>query len=342
MNIVICTSQVPFVRGGAEELADGLTAALLAQGHNVEQIALPFKWYPRAQIEKTALLWRTLDLSALARRKIDLVVCTKFPTWAVRHPRKVVWLVHQHRQAYDWYGTPLTDFGLSQSDQHTRRLIMETDRLGIGEAAKVFTISQNVANRLARYNGLKGVPLYPPLKHELWHNADYGDYIFYLGRLDSAKRIDLLLKALQQTKTPVRVVIGGSGPDLERLQTLTHSLKLTARVEFLGRIAETEAVKLYAGALAVFYAPVDEDYGYVTLEAMRSSKPVLTGPDSGGVLEFVRDDYNGFICFDPPAYAAAIDHLYQDRALAARLGVAGCNTSQIVPTWDEVVKQITG
>ena len=342
MNIVICTSQVPFVRGGAEELADGLTRALLAQGHTVEQVALPFKWYPRAQIEKTALLWRTLDLSALGGRKIDMVVCTKFPTWAIRHPRKVVWLVHQHRQAYDWYGTPLTDFDLNQPDQHTRRVIMETDRLGIGEASKVFTISQNVADRLARYNGLKGVPLYPPLKHNLWYQADYSDYIFYLGRLDSAKRIDLLLRAMQHTKTPVRAIIGGSGPDLERLQSLSHSLKLTSRVEFLGRVAETEAVRLYAGALAVFYAPIDEDYGYVTLEAMRSSKPVLTGPDSGGVLEFVRDSYNGFICSDSSAYATAIDRLYQDRALTAHLGAAGYQTSQIVPTWNEVATQITG
>jgi glycosyltransferase involved in cell wall biosynthesis len=218
---------------------------------------------------------------------------------------------------------------------------METDRRGIGEAKQVFTISQNVANRLLRYNGLQGTPLYPPLKHEAWHNAGYGDYVFSLSRLDSAKRIDLLLKALAHTKTPVRALIGGSGPDLERLKTLASSLHLEKRVEFLGRLSEEQVTNLYAGALAVFYAPIDEDYGYATVEAMRSSKAVLTGPDSGGVLEFVRDGANGFICASPQNYALALDRLFLDRTLASNLGIQAYQTSQLVPSWELVAATLT-
>lgn len=341
MRIAICLSQVPFVRGGAEELADGLTAALRRQGHAVEQVAIPFKWYPRAQIEKTALLWRNLDLTSIGGRKVDLVIATKFPTWAVRHPHKRVWLVHQHRQAYDWYGTPLTDFGLNETDRRARSLIMQTDKLGIGEAERIYTISQNVANRLLKYNGLRGISLYPPLKHDLWRNDDYDDYVFYLGRLDSAKRVDLLLQAMSRTTTAIRAVIAGSGPDLERLQKLVQSLKIEKRVEFLGRVSEEQAINLYANALTVFYAPIDEDYGYVTVEAMRSSKSVLTGPDSGGVLEFVRHGENGYICASPAEYAAALDKLFAGKALAAQLGRAAYQTSLSVPDWDTVATTLT-
>jgi glycosyltransferase involved in cell wall biosynthesis len=101
-------------------------------------------------------------------------------------------------------------------------------------------------------------------------------------------------------------------------------------------------VDLCTDALAVVYAPFDEDYGYVTLEAFLSSKPVITATDSGGVLEFVVDGSNGFIC-DPQAQsiAAAINLLAGDRALAARLGNAGRVRARAV-TWDGVIEQLLG
>lgn len=343
MNIVVCHSQVPYVRGGNEVLVDGLVAALREAGHRVELLALPFKWYPKAQLEQQSLAWRMLDVEKLGGRAVDLAICTKFPTWAVRHPRKVVWLVHQHRQAYDWYGTPLSDFGLSEEDRNARRVVLATDNQGIGEAERVYTISKNVAARLARYNGLTGIPLYPPTHHDRYHNAGYGDYIFTMSRLDSAKRLDILLAALKKTRSQVRAVIAGSGPESEKLKAKAAAMGLSGRVEFSGRVSDDEAVRLYAGALAVWFAPVDEDYGYITVEAMRSGKAVLTAPDSGGVLEFVQDGHNGYICPDPVAFAAAFDELFLDtnRELAGRLGAAALETIQVVPVWAEVVKTLT-
>jgi glycosyltransferase involved in cell wall biosynthesis len=342
MNIVICAAQVPFVRGGAEVLVDGLAGTLREAGHGVEIVALPFKWYPRTELERQPLLWRTLDLEKLNGRAVDLVICTKYPTWAVRHPNKVVWLVHQHRQAYDWYGTPLSDFGTSAEDTRARRSVLDTDALGLGEAQAIYTISENVANRLHRFNGLKGTALYPPLKHNLYHHTGYGNYVLSLNRLDSAKRVDLLLEALRHCKSGVRAIIAGSGPDEERLRQKVRTAGLEGRVEFAGRVSEEKAVQLYAGALAVFYAPVDEDYGYGTLEGMRSRKPVLTAPDSGGVLEFVHHGENGFVCRSPAEFAAALDRLYTDRTLTHKLGETAYQTSLQIPTWSEVAAILTG
>jgi glycosyltransferase involved in cell wall biosynthesis len=342
MNIVICASQVPFVRGGAEVLVDGLATALKSAGHRLAVVSLPFKWYPRATLEHQALLWRTLELDKLAGFPVDLVICTKFPTWAVRHPRKIVWLVHQHRQAYDWYGTPLSDFGVSPEDKQARKVVLETDGLGLGEAEKIYTISQNVANRLRKYNGLTGTPLYPPTAHNDFYCREYGDFIFTVSRLDNAKRLDWLLEAMKQTKSTARAIIAGSGPESERLQTKAKSLGISEKVNFVGRISEAEKIEYYAKALAVYYAPIDEDYGYVTVEAMRSSKAVLTSPDSGGVLEFVQDSINGYICHDPSHYAQQIDRLYRDKPLAQTLGRAGLETAKIVPDWQTVANTLIG
>jgi len=341
VNIVICHTQVPYVTGGAEVLVNGLSAALREHGHAVELVQMPFKWYPAANLAKQALLWRSLDLEKLGGRTIDLVICTKFPSWAVRHPHKIVWLVHQHRQAYDWYGTEYSDFSLNETDRRARRLIVETDNLGLGEASAIFTISKNVANRLHYYNALQGRPLYPPTAHNLFHHKSYGDYIFSIGRLDRAKRLDILLHALKLTNSKVRAIIAGSGNEHEKIKAQAKAAGLANRVEFVGRVSDEQAIELYAEALAVFYAPKDEDYGYVTIEAMRSQKPVLTAPDSGGVLEFVRDGENGFICDSSAAFAAALDKLYYDRDLATRLGSQGRLDAAIVPDWAEVARRLT-
>ena len=99
---------------------------------------------------------------------------------------------------------------------------------------------------------------------------------------------------------------------------------------------------LYAGARGVVYTPFDEDYGYVTLEAFLSAKPVVTASDAGGPLEFVRDGVNGFVCApDSSAVASAINRLAADASLARRLGETGQSAARAI-TWDGVIEQLLG
>src|SRR3954464_15164421 len=218
MRIALCTAQVPFVYGGNEVLVDGLREALEARGHKVAVVALPYKWYPREQLVSSALAWRMVDITEANGQRVDLAICTKWPSYVVRHPRKVTWLVHQFRQAYDWFGTPLSDFTSSPEDVRVRRLIARMDNTTLAESQRIFTISRNVAQRLRRFNGLEGTPLYPPIRSGLsLEPGPYGDYIFSLGRLDAAKRVDLLLDALAEAPD-VRAVIAGTGPDADSLR----------------------------------------------------------------------------------------------------------------------------
>ena len=74
----------------------------------------------------------------------------------------------------------------------------------------------------------------------------------------------------------------------------------------------------------VIFPPIDEDYGYVTLEAMLAAKPIVTCTDSGAPLEFVQDDATGLIVEpSPQAMARAMDRLWDDRGWAQVLGEAG-------------------
>lgn len=342
-RILICTAQVPFVRGGAEYLAEGLRDALRARGHTVDLVALPYQWHPVERIPESALAWRMLDLDHVNGAPVDRVICTKFPSYMVRHPNKVLWLVHQHRQAYDWYGTPLSDFANLPEHRKVREAILRMDGRAIGECKARYTISRNVSARLRRFNGLASEALYPPSRYAARLRAGpYGDYILSSSRLDRAKRLDLLLEALARAQGPVRALIAGAGPDRERLEGLAARLGLGERARFLGFVGDDELVELYAGARAVYYAPVDEDYGFATVEAFGAARPVVTTDDAGGVLEFVAHGVNGLVCPpDPAAVALALAALSADAALAERLGRAGRPLVDPI-TWDRVVAALVG
>jgi glycosyltransferase involved in cell wall biosynthesis len=340
MHILICSAQVPFVRGGAEMLAEGLTEALNARGHTAEVVALPFKWYPKTEIFKSALAWRLLDLAECNGVRVDRVIATKFPSYAARHPHKVVWLVHQFRQAYDWYGTPLSDFG--PGDREAREKIFQLDRRMLGEAAARYAISKNVAARLNRFNGLDAMPLYPPPRLTgRFREGEYGDYVLYLGRLDRAKRVDLLIRALAQLKNG-RAIIAGTGPDLDQLKNLARSCSVGERVEFAGYVSDERAVDLYANARAVFYAPVDEDYGFTAVEALMSARPVISTDDAGGVLEFVEAEVDGLVTApNAEALAPAIARVLADPDICRSWGRAGRERVRGI-TWDHVVESLVG
>jgi glycosyltransferase involved in cell wall biosynthesis len=344
-RICICLNRVPFAYGGAEMLVESLRDELVARGHEVEIVALPFAWGTRTQLLKSAMAWRLVDLTGTPERRIDLVIATRFPSYVVKHPNKVVWLIHQMRQVYDLLGTSYSDFQEGEPrDRTVIEMIRAMDRRVLAEARQVFTISGNVAARLQRFNDLPAQVLYPPPRLDrLYAPGDFGDYVFSAGRLDRLKRFDLLVRAMKHTETPVRCRIAGTGPERENLEALVDRLGVREKVELLGWVEDRAAVDLYAGSLAVFYAPYDEDYGYVTVEAFKSGKPVITAADSGGVLEFVEDGKNGFVCSPeaPREIAARLDALYRDRALARRLGEAGrAKVSGI--GWDGVVARLLG
>lgn len=319
-----------------------LVRQLEVHGCLVERVSVPFKWYPKQELMAHAAAWRLLDLSESCGRPIDLVIPTKFPTYCVRHPRKVTWLMHQYRAAYDLCGTEYADFDHREEDTAVRERIRDLDREMLGECAGVYTISRTTSDRLTRFNGVPSTPLYhpSPLAPRL-RAGEYGEYFLSVGRLETVKRVELAISAMAYVPPPMRLLVAGEGTYRHGLEQRIEALGLGDRVSLLGAVDEATLIDLYAGARGVVFAPFDEDYGYVTLEAFEARKPVVTASDSGGVLEFVQDDVNGLVC---PPDAAAIGACLADLAArperAAALGEAGYDSTRAI-SWDGVVAALT-
>jgi glycosyltransferase involved in cell wall biosynthesis len=334
LRIAVCRPQVPFVRGGAELMADRLVDELRRRGHEAETVSIPFKWYPGTRVLDQAFLWRLVDLTESDGRAIDLVIATKFPAYCVRHPNKVAWVLHQFRQAYDYDRTDLGQFSEAPEDRATIRALERLDRVALGEARKVFATSRNIADRLKRYTDVDA-ELLPHPPQELAYRTQPGEgFVLSVNRLDSAKRIDLLVEAAR-AEPSLRVVIVGEGPDRERLERLAGGMN--GQVVFAGRVDEDALADLYARCSAVYSAPVDEDFGMVPYEAFLSAKPVLTTTDAGGPLEVVHDRETGLVVAPEArelARAAAYVAAHEDEAAA--WGRAGKAVAERV-TWDACV-----
>ena len=334
MRVAVCAPQVPFVRGGAELMSEDLVDALRRRGHEAELVTIPFKWYPGTRVLDQAFLWRLVDLTESDGRPIDRVIATKFPAYCVRHPNKVVWVLHQFRQAYDYDRTELGQFDESPEGRATRRAVERLDAVALEEAWKVFATSRNVADRLRRFNDVEATVLPHPPQTLSYREAEPEGYVLSVNRLDRAKRIDLLIEAAKREPS-LRVVITGEGPDRERLERLASALN--GQVRFAGRVADDELADLYARSLAVFYAPIDEDFGMVPYEAFLSGKPVVTALDSGGPLEIVRDRETGVVVApEPEAIAEACAYLAANVDEAKEWGRAGRAIAERV-TWDACV-----
>lgn len=343
MRILIATVQVPFIAGGAELQTQGLRQALREAGHQAEVVTLPFRFSPAPAVLQSMDAWSDQDLAQVDAGPVDLVIPLRFPAIYLRHPRKRVWLMHQHRSVYELYDTP---FGEQSSDGAAAALkdeITRRDTAALAAAERVFTTSPEVSARLQRFNGVDSrVILHPPARAESYDGGECLPYVFFPSRLESLKRQDLLVRAMRHVNAPVMALIAGEGGQADALARLVRDNGLAHRVKFLGRIDDATMRAYYRHALAVFFGPLLEDYGYITLEAMLASRAVITCTDSGGPTHFVRHGETGYVVEpSPEAVAGAIDALWSDRAAAARMGRNGRELYESLDiSWPNAVQRL--
>jgi glycosyltransferase involved in cell wall biosynthesis len=344
VRIAVLHPQTAFARGGAEVHTEALVRALRAQGHEAEQVTIAGKWYPATELAHQMAVWRSFDISESGGLKVDAVIALKFPAYLVSHERKIVWLIHQHRTAYELWDHPqFADLARQDEGPIVRDMVRSADLLALTEAKRLFANSKNVRERLRSSLMIHADVLYhrSPICEALlaMPPAEPGNHVLYPGRFESLKRQALMIDAMRHVRTPVELVLVGSGPDEALLRARAGDRAVRDRVRIEVGVPDRRLHELYRTSLGVLYGPFDEDYGYVTIEGFAAFRPVVTLADSGGPLEFVVDGETGLVAEpEPEAIAEALDRLYTDRASALTLGRAGRQlVEEVVPPWPEVV-----
>ena len=205
--------------------------------------------------------------------------------------------------------------------------------------SKYAAIAHNLLGRAGYFPPGADVQVLHPPSHLSRFWTGESEYLFTIGRLDGAKRIRLLVEAMRRARTRVALKIAGAGPDEEEIRRLADG---DPRIQFLGFVNDSEVIDLYANALAVLYVPYDEDYGLVTIEAMRSGKPVLTTLDSGEPNFFVHNGVTGYsVDPTPEALAERIDHIAGHPAEVKAMAQA-CRKQVEGITWEAAVTGLLG
>jgi len=340
--LAIVTSSPPDSDGGHLVIARALVQAARDQGHDAHLVTTADYGFGRTYRSYRAN-W-TADVQRVDGRRVDQVISLRYPSFAVRHPRHVCWLNHTMREYYDlWPRLAGSISARARLKERLRRFgIHAVDRwLLTRTVTEVVAQSPTIQRRLVEDFGIHADVLMPPPPPRAYRCEDYGDYIFAVSRLTPLKRIDLLIRALAEPVAyRVRAVVAGEGESRTQLEALAADLGVANRVTFVGRIDDRALVEYYARCRAVCFAPVNEDYGFVTVEAFASCKPVVTCRDSGGPVDLVVDGENGIVC-EPTAaaLAGALVRLTEDVAFAERLGDAGAARVASL-TWPDTINRL--
>jgi len=342
-RVLVVTSGALFVRGGHLVIAEETAGALRRAGHLAEVLVTPQNRFGR-QLSAYLATWLTDVGETADGRPVDQVISFRFPSYAVRHPRHLCWLNHRMREYYDLWDHLVRGLGRKGrlKESVRRRLFHALDRrLLTHNVTRLVAQSKTIQARLQRWGNIPSEVLYPPPPERPYRTEDYGDYVFAVSRLTRLKRLDLLVEAVGHMQDRgLHFKIAGAGEEESRLRERVRELGLEGRVELLGPISDQQLVEHYARCRAVFFAPWNEDYGFVTLEAFRSGKAVVTTLDSGGPAELVRHGETGWVGEPTPeSLAPHLDAIAEDRGLCERMGRAAAAMAS-AHTWAAAVEEL--
>jgi glycosyltransferase involved in cell wall biosynthesis len=325
VRVLVATSDVPFVEGGHRVIARALVQALQESGHQAELLTTPTNRFGRQFASYTATRFTDAERTGNGE-PVDRLISLRYPSYALKHPHHVCWLNHRMREYYDlwsnWSGSLSWKGRIKEGIR--KKIIHAADSYFLKKnVRKVFAQSGNVQKQLRKWGNIPSEILYPPAPGKGYYNEKYGDFILSPARLIPLKRVSLLLDALRISKFQ-NAVIAGDGTEMSSMVEWVRANSLENKIRFLGHVSSQDLIQLYAECRAVYYAPLNEDFGMVTMEAFQSRKPLITCDDSGGPAELVRNGVTGFTTApSASALSDVITNLFEDASLAEKIGTAG-------------------
>ncbi len=164
--------------------------------------------------------------------------------------------------------------------QIVARLFRQWDYAAAQRVDQFIAISAEIQQRIRQYYHRESTIIYPPAEvaERFAPSPVTGDYFLIVSRLIPYKRIDLAVQACTQLGLPL--LVGGTGRDRERLETLAGPT-----VQFLGYVPDADLPDVMARCRA-FIFPGLEDFGITPVQAQAAGRPVIAYK-GGGALDTV-------------------------------------------------------
>ena len=159
-----------------------------------------------------------------------------------------------------------------------------------------------------------------------WFHDGFSKVILAVGRLIKAKDYPNLLRSFKRvlaSEPNAKLIILGSGPELENLKKITLELEISSKVDFLG--TQMNPYK-YMSKCAVFaLSSVREGFAMVIVEAMACGAPVVATNCQSGPGEIIQDGVNGLLVqpMSDGLLSEALIKILKDSQLALRLSEDG-------------------
>lgn len=255
----------------------------------LQKLPLPSKYY-RNYLPLMPLAFESFDLS-----KYDLIIssshaCAK----GVKIPKTschICYCLTPMRYAYDMYDEYIKTEDIGPLKKLMIPIIMPFIRnWDISNSKRVdhfIAISDFVAQRIKKYYGRESEIIYPPVETDKFNISDYPqDYFLFVSRLVPQKKADIVIKAFNSLKLPLKII--GTGRESGSLKNIAKG-----NIEFLGYQSNENTRKIIMNCRALVFAS-REDFGIVPVEAMAAGRPVIAY-GAGGALETVIPDKTGIL-----------------------------------------------
>ena len=253
--------------------------------------------------------------------------------WIRHRNERVLWYCHTPpREVYDLYSTRMQ--GRSAREKLLYAAMARTYKFIAGRVVRkiegIATNSSITNERIKRYFGRQAEVINPGIDCGRFSNRGDGRFFFCPSRIVANKRQDYVIDAYKQFARRAKgrkhslVIAGTVSKDPEHAAYLER-LKRSAKgfdIKIMENVSDAAMLRMYSRCSAVLFSAVDEDFGFIPLEAMASSKPVIS-VNEGGPTETVADSKTGFLVNSPTEMSRRMQFIAEHGDLAERMGRNG-------------------
>ncbi|MFB0565212.1 MAG: glycosyltransferase family 4 protein [Candidatus Aminicenantaceae bacterium] len=167
--------------------------------------------------------------------------------------------------------------------------------------------------------------------------------LFALQRLSKEKKVELLIESMRYIVDSIPdtvMIIGGTGPEKDRLLELSNQLNLSDKIKFAGFIPDTNVGDYFNLCDVFVFNSTYETFGIVLAQAMAHGKPIVS-VFSTAIPSVVKNNECGILVPQdkPKLLANAVIRLLQDESLRVKFGNSGMERAKALFDWNTVTKK---